>query len=93
MGVFFERNDNNKKLVLNYENKLTKLSYKYKAEDGQNRDYTDFSVVFPSSLCNFLCPNGESDIYFYKANNGQIHITGSNPGSMYEYEKVKYTKN
>lgn len=88
MSYFFKRSNDDKKLVINYENQLTKLGHKYTTDAGQKREYTDFSVIFPSSLRNYICPDGKSDIYFYKANDDTIHIVGVNPGSMYEYEKV-----
>ena len=88
MSYFFKRSNDDKKLVINYENQLTKVGYKYTTDAGQKREYTNFSVIFPSSLKNYLCPYGKSDIYFYKANDDTIHIVGVNPGSMYEYKKV-----
>lgn len=88
MSYFFKRSNDDKKLVINYENQLTKVGYKYTTDAGQKREYTNFSVIFPSSLMNYLCPDGKSDIYFYKANDDTIHIVGVNPGSMYEYKKV-----
>ncbi|WP_304125755.1 hypothetical protein [Methanosphaera cuniculi] len=78
---------NSKKLVLDFEYKLTKTMNRYKADDGSIRDYLDFQTIFPSTLKNFLCSDSNI-VYFYKSNDGTIHVTGHDPGSIYEVKKV-----
>lgn len=79
MAVTLTRDDNGKTLLV-YKYKLTHLKHQYTTDNGEQKEYTNYQTIFPSSLVDFM--GNPCKVYFY-INNDIIFLTSGKPDSLY----------